>query len=695
MWTGSISSWPRWGRKLSWALLCSWPIATGANGKRRLLALGVCALAWRFYFAGPPPMDAATILRGWEAFAAGGNPYSADFGVNYPPAMQWSGGLVTAAAGSTCALAAYRFALVVGCVLGLLGIARLAAIPAWAVVAIGSASCVPMLEGLAIGNPGPAIAGLGIWALATRRHQAFGLSLACKPLLAPAWIAIWVWDRIAAELAALVAFAVTVPAIGLLPGWLTRVHEWEPVWATATGREPFFPMIPGGLRMLVVGLALGLAGRRWMLARRPEVLCVGSFLALPVLWDHSQVLLMPALVSGSAWFVRQSRMRRFTWPLIVSTVSVLVLSNPADAGWTKQADSQCSGKTALDCVPCGTGVACRDETPGSSGTNRVIKIASNYTVTLISVPAINGYGWGSVSGIGCNSDGSRMYVATSADQKWYADSPFSSWNSISQGETVAGHMPRGGTQANMQYGISFQDGWNPPRVYATYFDTTSGANGGSQINLTADKCSISASGGSDSVFTSGCWRTATVFDALSTCLLSWFTESHLVSFGNDYSPVAYSLSAKLGGSSDTVQALGCSSDGATSITGIRVPNRTLVIRRGSVSRSDEVAANLVGTYSGTGFEGTSGRYLISTTGVMWKDQDAAAPVDMAGTTYDLALDVGDVAAALAVAPDGAKPMVVTGACDVFTFALDAASGGSPAKQAPPFRALPFRFPEMP
>lgn len=31
MWTGSTGRWRSWGRKLSWALLCSWPIATGAG----------------------------------------------------------------------------------------------------------------------------------------------------------------------------------------------------------------------------------------------------------------------------------------------------------------------------------------------------------------------------------------------------------------------------------------------------------------------------------------------------------------------------------------------------------------------------------------------------------------------------------------------------------------------------------------
>ena len=630
-----------------------------------LLAVGVAALAWRFYFVGPPPMDAATILRGWEAAAVGSSPYAADFGVNYPPAVQWIGGILVAVLGSSGALFAYRLFCALGCILGLVGIARLAALPEWLVVAVGSASCVPMIEGLSIGNPGPAVAGLGVWALAARGSHGLGLSLALKPLLVPAWIARWFTDRAQAELAAVVAFAATVPAIGLLGEWLHRVRDWEPLWNAATGRAPIFPSIPTTTRMVIAGVACGLAGRRWAVARRPEVLCLASFAALPVLWDHSQVLLVPALVSGAAWLVRQSRLRHLAWPLAAALA--LAITSPAVAGWTKQANNQCSGKTALDCVPCGTGVVCRDETPGSSGTNRVIKIASDYTVTLISIPSINGFGKGSVSGIGCNSDGSRMYVATSAAQKWYADSPFSSWNSISQAETVAGHMPRGGTQANKQYGISFQAGWNPQRVYATYFDTTSGSNGGSQFNLTADKCSISASGGSDSVFTSGCWRTATVFDVMVTCLPSWFTESHLVSFSDAYAPLSYSLSAKLGGSSKTDQALHCSSDGATSITGIRAPGRTLVIRRGSVSRSDEVAANLVGTYSGTGFEGTTGRYLMTTTGVLWKDQDAAAPLDMAGTTYDLTLDASDVVAVLATAPDGTKPMVVTGACDVFTF----------------------------
>lgn len=41
MWTGSISRWRSWGRRLSWALLCSWPIATGAGATDQVNALSL------------------------------------------------------------------------------------------------------------------------------------------------------------------------------------------------------------------------------------------------------------------------------------------------------------------------------------------------------------------------------------------------------------------------------------------------------------------------------------------------------------------------------------------------------------------------------------------------------------------------------------------------------------------------------
>lgn len=637
-----------------------------------LIALGVCVLAWRFYLMGPPPMDAEMILRGWSAFAAGTDPYAAAFGVNYPPTLQWLGGIAVAAVGPVGALALYRIACAVGCILGLVGIARLARLPAWAVVALGAAGCPPILEGWVLGNPGPAIAGLGIWALSREDGVGLGASLALKPLLVPAWIASCFTRRATAVLAALAALVLTLPAIGLSIEWLRRVHEWEPVWAASRGRGPLLAVLPASVRMLVIGGALGWAGRKWTLARRPEVLCAGSFFALPVLWDHSQFLLMPALVSGAAWLVRESRARRALIPLIASAMLAFAPVDATAGGeWTKQANDQCSGKTSLDCVPCGPRVICRDQSAGSSsGSNRLIDIAADYTVTVRNVQSLSN-NYNTLSSLGCNSDGSRIYYGRSDAINYRSDSPFSSWTSFNDYQaTLLGHTPVGGT-----HGVQFAAGtqvWANRRLYGEWFNTSMSDSASYIVISMTDACPTAPTG-SASIYTSGCWRTATVFDALGSCTGAWSSYSHLYSIGNDSIPTSEGLTAKLGGTTDASQALHCSSDGATSITGIRAgTDRTLVIRRGAVSRSDEVATPLVGTYSGTGFEGTTGRYLISTTGALWKDQNSAAPADMAGTSYDITLDGGDSVASLSNAPDGSTPMAVTAACDIWTWSASAA-----------------------
>lgn len=636
------------------------------------LSIATALLAWRFYLLGPAPMDAEMILRGWSAFAAGINPYAADFGVNYPPALQWLGGLVTAALGPAAALVAYRCALVVGCILGLVGIARLARLPTWAVVVIGAAGCPPLLEGWSLGNPGPAIAGLGIWALSREDGVGLGASLALKPLLLPAWIARCCTHRATAALAALAAAVLTLPAIGLSIEWLRRVHEWEPVWAASRGRGPLLAGLPASVRMLAIGVSLGWAGRRWAWARRPEVLCAGSFFALPVLWDHSQFLLVPAVISGAAWLVRESRVRRVAVPLVASLMLVLSFFHPAKAGWTKQKNDQCSGKTSLDCVPCGTRVICRDQSAGSSsGSNRLIDIASDYTVTVRNSPSL-GNSYNTLTSLGCKSDGSRIYLGRSDNDNYYSDSPFSSWTTWDSFQsTLVGYLPQGGTHA-VQFGVD-TDNWSPPRLYGVWFNTSMSRSASYIAITTSGACPVFP-GGSHPIFASGCWRTATVFDALGSCRDARLYYSHVYSVGNDSVPISQGTTSTISGSDDVVQALHCSSDGATSITGIRAGTaRTLVIRRGAVTRSDEVATPLVGTYSGTGFEGTTGRYLISTAGALWKDQDAAAPADMAGTSYDITLDGGDSAASLSNAPDGTTPMVVTASCDIWTWAASAAT----------------------
>lgn len=270
-------------------------------------AVAICLLAWRFYLTGDAGMDLAGLSGGWEAYARGASPYSAHFGVDYPPAMQWIGGTLMRLFGRVPTLVVAQSAMAAGCVALLWVSVRCAGAPVWVIPLLGC-SFAPLLYGLQLGNPGPGITGmsvLGLWLRDRRRTFAailVGVGLALKPLFAPAMVALLITGEIRFVVSCgIVALATTLPAITLTSEWIHRLHEWMPEWANA--RKDNWAVlgwlwkhgvrIPPLAFLLAIGTLLGWAGRRSTRCRKADVLAAGSTLGLPIVWLHGLTMLLP------------------------------------------------------------------------------------------------------------------------------------------------------------------------------------------------------------------------------------------------------------------------------------------------------------------------------------------------------------------------------------------------------------------
>jgi hypothetical protein len=266
--------------------------------------------------------DESAYLCAFRSVRDGTNPYLSCPRYLYLPAFSRVGGWALASLGEPAIRIALRLAIVLGGAMVAVFAAGLvrAAIGVRMLVVVAIMLCPPMAEGIGFGNVSPLVAGLACLALflwprfSVAAGVALGAGLLVKPMALLLPLAIlaaphagrrgWMTAGIA-----VVVFAASVfpwwRDLSSIPGMDTQIHAHTNM-ALARGLFQFGLPVPALVVLALVAALVVVAMRRRLLIspmdawhRVARVGLCGSIVALPVVWNHTLILLLPVL----AWAV--------------------------------------------------------------------------------------------------------------------------------------------------------------------------------------------------------------------------------------------------------------------------------------------------------------------------------------------------------------------------------------------------------
>lgn len=316
-----------------------------------LLVTGVLLVRFGgLLWTGERLIDEAVYLAAFEAVLRSESPYDVA-GFLYPPAFSHAGAWAVDGLGGERTLGLLRLANF----MGLLGIAcfvgfwvraagRRADGWVWGGTAAALSVSTGVLFALGCANVSFLAAGLLLWGLrlASRRPVWAGiclaLSVSVKPFAAPAiWVLFWAGSR-SRRLDWLSASSVALLVGGMMnlaSPWVWRMHEAAPspltdVRSTSLARMgALLGLDLDPLVWLALGLAaLGLGAWRWShVPAAVQMLGLLGVLTMPVVWNHTLVVLLPMVASAGvlAWTRRRAELARWFEPVGVGLAGLSLL----------------------------------------------------------------------------------------------------------------------------------------------------------------------------------------------------------------------------------------------------------------------------------------------------------------------------------------------------------------------------------